>query len=133
VLFYEFFSVKFASQLKTNSSILRVALRSSVILMAILTISTVGAFANLGENSIRIDNPVKSLTAKSPFKSRAISLRPNISFRGNQVINVNQPDRFISLNTVITYQKGNATFVMPVKKKVLLNGKVTFNPNAATR
>ncbi len=40
--------------------------------------------------------------------------------------------RYINLNTVITYQKGNTTYIMPLKKKVLLD-KITFNPNPATR
>jgi len=31
------------------------------------------------------------------------------------------------LNTVATYQKGNATYVLPLKKKVML-GKIKFNP-----
>jgi len=31
------------------------------------------------------------------------------------------------LNTVVTYQKGNATYVLPLKRKVLLD-KVKFNP-----
>ncbi len=120
--------------MKTNSSISRVVLKSSAILLLILTISTVGAFATLGETNIRVENPKKSaFSSKSTYKQNSISLRPNISFRGDQVINMHQPDRFISMNTVVTYQKGNTTFVMPLKKKVLMNGKLTFNPNAATR
>lgn len=31
------------------------------------------------------------------------------------------------LNTVVTYQKGNTTYIMPLKKKVFLE-KINFNP-----
>jgi hypothetical protein len=48
------------------------------------------------------------------------------------VINT-QEDKYITLNTYATYQQGRTTYVMPLKKKVILNGKITFNPNAATR
>jgi hypothetical protein len=82
----------------------------------------------------RIENPRKAgFSSKSSSRTATISLRPNISFRGAQVINTRQADRFINLNTVVTYQKGSTSFVMPMKKKIVLNGRVTFNPNAATR
>ncbi len=100
----------------------------------LLAATTIASFATLGDGKRNKDKPeIKLLTLKSSVKAETkISLRQNYSFRGNQVIATTK-EQYINLNTVVTYQQGNITYVMPVKKKVLLNGKLTFNPNTATR
>lgn len=72
------------------------------------------------------------LSSKSSTYTGSFSLRSGYNFRGSRVINT-QENKYINLNTVVTYQKGHTTYIMPLKKKFALNGKVTFNPNAATR
>lgn len=91
---------------------------------------TIGAFATLGDGAGK-KNSNKLLTGKTSIKSRSFSLRSGYNFRGSQVIN--QENRYVNLNTVVTYQQGHTTYTVPLKKKVVLNNKVTFNPNAATR
>ena len=43
-----------------------------------------------------------------------------------------EKEQYISLNKAAIYQKGNSTYILPLKKKVLLD-KVTFNPDYRTR
>ena len=93
---------------------------------------TVGAFATLGEGNSKDKssrNKKLTLSGKKPNMPGTFSLRSGYSFRGNQVIDLNEENKYINLNTVITYQQGNTTYTIPLKKKVILN-KVTFNPNA---
>lgn len=93
---------------------------------------TVGAFATLGEGNSKDKSSNKlTLSGKGKYTPGTFSLRSGYTFRGNQVIDLKE-NKYINLNTVISYQQGNTTYTMPLKKKVILN-KVTFNPNAATR
>jgi hypothetical protein len=97
----------------------------------LLAISAATAFATLGDGKSGSIKPKRSLLSDRNITSAGFSLKSGYTFRGNQVINT-QTERYINLNTVVTYQKGNTTYILPLKKKVMLN-KVTFNPNTATR
>jgi hypothetical protein len=107
-------------------------LRKHVTVVLLLTISAVGAFAALGDGKIKSDKPSASLlTKKSTLAKGFFSLRSGYSYRGSQVINTQNP-RYVNLNTTITYQKGHTTYIVPLRKKIVMD-KITFNPNAATR
>ena len=103
--------------------------------MVILAAVGFASFATLGDGKVNKEKPSATdlLSFKKAAKPGTFSLRNNYSFRGNQVISTPVKQQYVSLNTVVTYQQGNTTFVLPMKKKVVLSGKVTFNPNAATR
>jgi hypothetical protein len=117
---------------KTNSFILATAIRKLVIVFIMGTV-TICAFATLGEGNFRKEKSKKPLlSAKSQATPGIFSLHSGYIFRGNQVIDFKE-NKYISLNTVITYQQGNTTYTLPLKKKVILNNKITFNPNPATR
>jgi len=120
--------------LKTNYSILKPSLKKLAILF-LLAGSAIGSFAMLGTPG----TGKKGKTGKSSLLSNktstytgSFSLQSGYTFRGSQVINT-QENKYINLNTVVTYQKGHTTYIMPLKKKVALNGRLTFNPNASTR
>jgi len=117
---------------KTNSSILKM-LSKKIVLVVLLAVIAVGAFATLGEGKAS-ENPKKKslLSVKHSYRPGSLSLRPDYSFRGSQVIG-QQDNKYISLNTQITYQSGHTSYIVPLRKKVMLNDKIVFNPNAATR
>lgn len=107
-------------------------LRKRVTIVLLLSISVVGAFATLGDGKIKSDKPSASLlTKKSTLAKGSFSLRSGYSYRGSHVINIQNP-RYVNLNTTITYQRGHTTYIVPLRKKVVMD-KITFNPNAATR
>lgn len=119
--------------MKTNRTILLRIVWRKLAVVAILAASAATAFATLGDGkSSKSKNPnnylLSSRTATTPGM---FSLKSGYNFRGNQPISP-EKERYINLNTVVTYQKGNTTYIVPLKKKVLLN-KITFNPNEATR
>ncbi|MGH2565786.1 MAG: hypothetical protein ACRDE5_14815 [Ginsengibacter sp.] len=101
-------------------------------MLAFLAAITVAAFATLGDGKARTNKSKKSLlSSKTVLTPGTFSLKSGYNFRGNEVLTF-EKDRYININTVITYQKGNSTYIMPLKKKVLLD-KITFNPNPTTR
>lgn len=100
--------------------------------LALLAATTVAAFATLGDGKAKSYKSKKSLlSSKTVLTPGTFSLKSGYNFRGNEVLTF-EKERYININTVITYQKGNSTYIMPLKKKVLLD-KITFNPNPVTR
>ncbi len=94
----------------------------------------IGAFATLGDGKASDVNPKKQslLSIRKSYKPGSLSLKTNYSFRGSQVIG--SPDnQYINLTTPITYQSGHTSYTVPLRKKMMLNDKIVFNPNAATR
>jgi hypothetical protein len=69
---------------------------------------------------------IRSLSS-SDFTTKSFSLRTPYNYKSNDLFSTSRPQKFIMLNTVVTYQKGNATYVLPLKRKVLLD-KIKFNP-----
>jgi hypothetical protein len=106
--------------------------KSAMVLL--LAITALGAFATLGDGKAKNTNPSKKslLSTKSTLIPGSFSLRSGYSFRGSQVINT-QDSRYINLTTTVTYQNGHTSYIVPLKKKVALNGRIVFNPNATTR
>jgi hypothetical protein len=101
----------------------------------LLAVSAIGSFAMLGTPGRGKKGTVGNkslLSIKTSHYTGSFSLQSGFNFRGSEVINT-QENKYINLSTVLTYQKGHTTYIMPLKKKVALNGRITFNPNAATR
>lgn len=99
------------------------------VVTAVLLTASIAAFATFGEGG-RKDRGDGLLSNKSRyFDAKSFSLKSNYNYRGSQVFHTNSTtSRYIVLNTNITYQKGNSTYILPLKRKVLLD-KVTFNGN----
>ena len=92
------------------------------------------AFATLGDGKKAAESkrPFKSLlSTKTSIPAGFFSLKSGYNFKGNQVFQL-QSTEYINLNSVATFQLGKSTYILPLKKKVLLD-KVTFNPNVNTR
>jgi hypothetical protein len=101
--------------------------------MLVLGGVAVAAFATLGDGRANKAKPRKLMSSKVSSRPGSFSLQSGYNFRGSQVINYQQTNKYINLNTVATYQSGHTTYTVPVTKKVILNNKITFNPNSATR
>jgi hypothetical protein len=94
--------------------------------------SAAAAFATLGDGKIKSDRSKRSLLSdKTSVKAGTFSLKSGYTYRGTQVINARKP-QYVNMNTMVSYQRGHTSYVLPMKKKVMLD-KVTFNPNASTR
>ncbi|MBI3138479.1 MAG: hypothetical protein HYZ15_07845 [Sphingobacteriales bacterium] len=81
-----------------------------------------GAFATLGDGNKKSERPGTSLlSGRTKAKPGSFSLKSGYNYRGNYVINSETGNRTIRLNTVVTVQKGRTTFIVPLKKNVVLN------------
>src|ERR1700741_3443204 len=90
--------------------------------LTLVAVSAAGAFATLGDGKSKpSDLPKKSLLSNKTLTPGSFSLKSGYSYRGSQVINAESERKYIRLNTVVTLQKGNTTYIMPLKKKVILD------------
>jgi hypothetical protein len=123
-----FFS-SFGLQMKNNTSI-KHYIRHKLVTAVFITASLV-TFAALGDgkkdDSKRTHNKSLLSAKTNPYNFKNFSLRSRYNYRGSTILNPSQQNKYITLNTVATYQKGNITYILPLKKKVLLD-KITFNP-----
>jgi hypothetical protein len=87
----------------------------------LIAVSAVASFATLGDGKKKSNLPKSSLLSSRTTTPGYFSLRSGYTYRGNQVINPQSQDRYINFNTTVTYQKGNTTYIVPLKKKVVLN------------
>jgi len=78
-----------------------------------------------------MDGGKKSSKAFSTLKSDlSFSLKSGYTYRGNKNFGTKRTLNTIQSNTVITYQRGNATWVMPYRNKTtILNRFRTPTPN----
>ena len=80
----------------------------------VLVTASMAAFATLG------DGGKKEVNAPLKLNSKTFSLKTGYNYRGNNLLSPSS-NRVIFVNTVVTYQKGNATYIVPLKKKVLVD------------
>ena len=107
--------------MQTNSFILKAWGKKLIALLLVFSLTEMVAFATLGDGKEKKSAPRKLLLSnKMAGKPGTFSLQSGYSFRGNQVINL-QENKYINISTVATYQQGHTTYVLPVKKKVSLN------------
>ncbi len=104
----------------SQSTILKIVRR--VIAVFVLAAITVSAFAILGDKGKNSKSQDRSLLTNQNFSITpgTFSLRSSYNFRGNHIINTQKPTQYINLNTVLTYQKGNTTYIVPLKKKIYI-------------
>jgi hypothetical protein len=96
-------------------------LATKLAVFLIIAGSAVAAFATLGDGKIKKDRPFGSMLISNKTQTNnSFSLRSGYTFRGNQVIKP-ETNQYVNFNTVVTYQRGNTTYVLPIKKKVLIS------------
>ncbi len=104
----------------SRPTILKIISRKLAVIL-LITCSAAASFATLGDGKKKSDLPKSSLLSSKTIKPGTFSLRSGYTYRGTQVINSNTQKKYISLNNTITYQKGNTTYIVPLKKKVILD------------
>jgi hypothetical protein len=109
-------------------TIWRIVSRKLAVIL-LLVISAAGAYATLGDGKSKSAVHNSSLLSnRTSLKPGSFSLKSGYSYRGNNVINNNSEKRYIRLNTVVTVQKGNISYIVPLKKKAILdNVKIDFS------
>lgn len=97
---------------------------------ALFVVASLAAFATLGDGGEKkLQQQSKSLlSARTGFYNfKDFTLKSTYNWRGNTVFSTTHEVKYMTLNNVISYQKGNSTYILPMKRKVLLD-KIKFNP-----
>lgn len=126
------FIIIFAPTMKPNTSIIKHFLRRKLVTVLFI-VASVAAFATLGDGGDKRQQQSKKLLSTKPgfYNYKNFTLKSHYNWRGNTVITKKQEEKYITLNNVISLQRGNSTYILPMKRKVLLD-KIKFNP-ASTR
>jgi len=106
-----------------NQSTILSILRRKTALVVLLAGSAVYSFAIkpiLGDDKGKNANRSLLQNNQSSIPSH-FTLKSTYNYRGRQIMNENGQQAYINLNTVVTYQKGKTTYVVPLKKKVYIN------------
>ncbi|MFN2457442.1 MAG: hypothetical protein ABR502_04500 [Chitinophagaceae bacterium] len=105
-------------------------LKKKIATTALIAIS-VAAFATLGDGGKTSKNRSLLSLRSYSYNYHTFSLKSGYNYRGTSIIDPNK-NKYVMLNTVVTYQKGNATYILPMKKRVLLD-KIKFAPTVPAR
>jgi hypothetical protein len=111
-----------------TSAIMKSLLMRKLATLVLLGVS-VAAFATLGDDGVK-KNKKTSYSTETVLSPRTFSLRTGYNYRSNQLITTPLPQQrqVVSLNSVATYKKGNVRYVIPLRKKVLVN-QITLGPS----
>jgi hypothetical protein len=105
-----------------TANISRSLMGRKLAVILLLVISGAGAFATLGDGRKKASSrPNHSFLSNRSGTGNYFSLKSGYSYKGSQVINSSADKKYISLNTFVTVQKGNTTYVLPLKKKAVLD------------
>lgn len=98
-----------------------------VMTFLVIACITIGAFASLGDGRSKTDRSKNLLHSNRITTPGTFSLKSGYTYRGNQVLSTSE--KYIRLNTVVTFQKGNITYTAPIRKKLLLdnNSRIKFS------
>ena len=113
-----------------STSIFKRLLKRKLATIVLVSVS-IGAFAIVGDPGGKKGSRSAYFPSKPvSYTSKGFSLRSGYNYKANNFFsNPAQKQSYIMVNTVVTYQKGNTTYIMPLKKKVILD-KVKFNPSS---
>lgn len=116
----------FALQMKFSASIIARKL-ATVLLVSV----SVAAFATLGDGSKKTTptNPKALLSKRPAYNFKSFSLKTGYNYRGANLLTLRADNKYVPLNNLVTYQKGNSTYILPLKKKLVLD-KIKFTPLA---
>lgn len=108
------------SRKRTNTTFFSAAKKLGIILLFAGT--GMGAFATLGDGNKNPDKPSKPvMSGRSVSKPGTFSLKSGYNYRGSTVLSPSAEKTTIRLNTVGTVQKGKTTFIVPLRKNVVIN------------
>lgn len=85
---------------------------------------SVAAFATLGDGKSK-GKKNSLLNSKPTITPGKFSLKSGYQYRGSQILNQQSDNNSFTRNSLVTYQKGNMTYILPVKTIIPQKIKVT--------
>lgn len=102
--------------MKLNSTIINL-LGKKVAVLTLISATAIAAFASLGDGKVK-GKKVSLLNNKPVVAPGKFSLKSGYQYRGSQIIDQQKVNNVVTLNSLVTYQKGNTTYILPLKTTV---------------
>ena len=107
--------------MKNYQNIFKLVLTRKLTTLFLIGLS-VAAFATLGDGKGKKSSLLNSKPTITPGK---FTLKSGYQYRGSQIINQQTQNNTFTRNSLVTYQKGNMTYILPVKTIIPQKIKVT--------
>jgi hypothetical protein len=122
-LFYEYFCFYICLRMKNYQNIFKLVLTRKLATLFLVGLS-VAAFATLGDGKLK-GKRNSLLNCKPTITPGKFTLKSGYQYRGSQIINQQTQNNTFTRNSLVTYQKGNMTYILPVKTIIPQKIKVT--------
>ena len=99
--------------MKSHQNIFRIILTRKLTTLFLIGLS-VAAFATLGDGKSK-GKKSSLLSSKPTITPGKFSLKSGYQYRGSQIINQQKDKNSFTRNSLVTYQKGNMTYILPLK------------------
>lgn len=109
--------------MKTYCNIFKQVLTRKLTTLFLIGLS-VAAFATLGDGKSK-GKKSSLLNSKPTITPGKFSLKSGYQYRGSQILNQQNDNNSFTRNSIVTYQKGNMTYILPVKTIIPQKIKVT--------
>jgi hypothetical protein len=105
----------FANRMKSSRIIFKQVLTRKLTTLFLIALS-VAAFATLGDGKAKKKSSL--LNSKPTITPGKFSMKSGYQYRGSQIISQKKDKNSFTRNSLVTYQKGNMTYILPVKTVV---------------
>jgi hypothetical protein len=109
--------------MKNYQNICKLVLTRKLVTLFLIGLSVV-AFASLGDGKTK-GKKNSLLNSKPTITPGKFTLKSGYQYRGSQIINQQNKNNTFTRNSLVTYQKGNMTYILPVKTVIPQKIKVT--------
>jgi hypothetical protein len=120
-----FFIFKFVGRMQINKTIFRTTAIRKVAILILIAASAMTAFATLGDGKSK-GKKASLLNNKSVITPGKFTLKSGYQYRGSQIINQQRANNTVTLNSLVTYQKGHITYILPIKTVIPQKVKVSL-------
>jgi len=117
--------------MKNYQNIFKLVLTRKLVTLFLIGLS-VAAFASLGDGKTK-GKKSSLLNSKPTITPGKFTLKSGYQYRGSQIINQQTQNNTFTRNSLVTYQKGNMTYILPVKTVIPQKIKVTVGIPQMTR
>ena len=117
--------------MKNYQNIFKLVLTRKLVTLFLIALS-VAAFATLGDGKSK-GKKSSLLNSKPTITPGKFTLKSGYQYRGSQIINQQTQNNTFTRNSLVTYQKGNMTYILPVKTVIPQKIKVTVGIPQMTR
>ena len=121
--FYDYFCFYICLRMKSYQTIFKKVLTRKLTTLFLIGLS-ITAFAIVGDGKSK-GKKSSLLSSKPTITPGKFSLKSGYQYRGSQIINQQTDKNSFTRNSLVTYQKGNVTYVLPVKTVVPQKIKIT--------